>query len=148
MYRNYWVALVVAGMSSVACMAEPEPDGAASEARTGERQEALQKADTAAKPVDATPVTSGETASVAAKANLQKAPPLRKATKDEIEVLNETFGTEGSREIILRRIENAKGEDDRQRLVGYYNSVVLRNLSAADREAARGKLESTLARAQ
>ena len=76
-----------------------------------------------------------------------KAPPLRKATQDEVEELNETFRTEGSRDRVLRRIELASGEN-RERLVKYYNSVATKNLAPAENERAKAKLADTLARAQ
>ena len=62
-------------------------------------------------------------------------------------MLNETFQTDGSREIIRRRIEKANGQD-RQRLVGYYNTVVLSRLAPAEQKDAQLKLAATLARVQ
>jgi len=147
---NLFLVLCVSGLGAIGCASERlDPDARKSDVAGGVSAETATKAEVAAKPVDRTPVALGVPGERALKAaNMQKAPPLRKATVDEIEVLNETFRTEGSRETIRQRIEKARNATDRQRLIAYYNSVVVRNLSPAELSDAQAKLSATLARVQ
>jgi hypothetical protein len=72
----------------------------------------------------------------------RKAPPLRRATEDEIEELNGTFRTPGSRDRILRRIESADAAH-RDQLIGLYNRAI-DNLASNERDQAKAKLDQAI----
>lgn len=72
-----------------------------------------------------------------------EAPPLRKATRDEIEELNGTYRTEGSRERLLRRIQAGVDTPVRTQLISLYRRVSGK-LSAEERAAAEALLDATL----
>jgi hypothetical protein len=74
-----------------------------------------------------------------------KAPPFRPATRDEIEDLNGTFRTEGSRDRLLRRIEFARERDTRQHLLGVFRQVTAK-LPPQERGIATAKLAGVLGR--
>ncbi|HET7545327.1 MAG TPA: hypothetical protein VFK05_35920 [Polyangiaceae bacterium] len=125
-----------AALAMCACFAEPSREESSREIS---RLEAPLTAAADAKPIEA----QSELRTTGKPPFTVKAPPLRKATVDEVEELNETFRTEGSRDRVLRRIEGAQGEN-RQRLIAYYNSVAIRALAPADQAQARAKLSAAL----
>jgi hypothetical protein len=133
-----WGFLALAGAGIGACTPEAEKE-AAEPATSATTVVQAQKTAAGLKPVDLSSGVAGAKVKYA-----KKAPPLRKATQDEVEELNGTYRTEGSRDRLLRRIEVARPEH-RDDLVGLYNTVAAK-LPEADRNAAQAKLAQVMAR--